>query len=148
MSQALAYSAAAPHAVAHDAMLDDLEPLPGTRALVIGRHTLETMCGLIRRGCVGATEIRPGEHAGPAPEPVQVVVLADPASLTEGAAAVAVARRALGCGGRIVIRDTRGLRRRELAALLRTQGFVSVCTHFARDGALILGIRPAPPPCA
>ena len=126
------------------ALLDVLDPSPGAHALVIGRATLEMLCGLLRRGCAGAAEWRPDEAGLPTPDCVQLVVLTDPASLHEAATLVAIGRRALRQGGRIAVRDAGGRRSRVLAALLRAQGFVAVSTQDTADGALVFGDCPAP----
>lgn len=145
MSQTLESRASEPPQWAADALLDELDPPSGAHALVIGQHTLETLCGLIRRGCAGGTERRPDEQAGPRPEPAEIAVLPDPASVTETAVSVAVARRALAAGGRIAICDARGLHRGALAALLHTQGFQGIRTHHTPAGLLVLGELPGRP---
>lgn len=142
MPQALALSVPAPPGAPGDALLEDVEPPPGGHALVIGRRTLETLCGLLRRGCLRATELQPWDPAALRPEEAQLAVLPDPASLAEAEAAVAIARRALRGGGRIAIRDTAGRLGRDLAALLRAQGFVAVATRDTPQGALVLGEWP------
>jgi hypothetical protein len=142
MSQALAPSLPTPPDGAGDALLEEVDPPPGGHALVIGRRTLETLCGLIRRGCLRGTELQPWDPGAPRPEEAQLAVLPDPASLAEAEVAVAIARRALCGGGRIAIRDTPGRLRRELAALLRTQGFVAIATRDMPQGALVLGEWP------
>jgi hypothetical protein len=143
MPHSLAAFATTPTPSAGDLMLDRLAPLAGVHALVLGHDTLEVLCGLIRRGAAGAIELRPDEHGGPRPDSAQLAVLPDPASVPEAAYFVAIARRALRPGGRIAIRDAGGQRRRELAALLRAQGFVAICTHFTEGDAVVLGERPA-----
>ena len=108
MSQAHATASSSVPQGAGDALLDELAPPPGAHALVIGHHTLETLSGLIRCGCAGATELRPDEQGAPRPESVQVALLPDPATPGEAATSVAIARRALDGGGRIGIRDASG----------------------------------------
>ncbi len=142
MSQAHATASSSVPQGAGDALLDELRPPPGAHALVIGHHTLETLCGLIRCGCAGATELRPDEQGAPRPELVQVALLPDPATPGEAATSVAIARRALDGGGRIGIRDASGRNRRALVGLLRAQGFVEISTRYTPEGALVLGKRP------
>jgi hypothetical protein len=142
MSEAVAFLATVPTEGASETLLEELEPPPGAHALVIGYRTLETLCGLIRRGCAGGTELRPGEPGAPRPDAAQIAVLPDPTSLPEAVVCVAIARRALTNGGRIAIRNADGLHRRELVALLRAQGFVAISTRDTPDGALVLGERP------
>jgi hypothetical protein len=132
---------------AGDAILEELKPPPNAHALVIGHNTLDTLCGLIRRGCAEAAELRPDDH-GPAPDSVEIAVLPDPASLAEASASVKIARRALTGGGRIAIRDATGRYQRELVSLLRAQGFVSVCTRYGSGNVLVLGQRPVLDACA
>jgi hypothetical protein len=131
-----------------DALLEELKPPPNAHALVIGHDTLDTLCGLIRRGCAEAAELRPDERGCPAPDSVELAVLPDPVSLAEASASVKIARRALTGGGRIAIRDATGRYRRELVSLLRAQGFVSVCTRYGRGNVLVLGQRPVLDACA
>ena len=142
MSQALALSVPAAPDGPGDALIGEVEPPPGGHALVIGRRTLETLCGLIRHGCLRATELQPWDPGALRPDEAQLAVLPDPASLAEAEVAVALARRALRGGGRIAIRDAAGRIRRELAALLRAQGFVAVATRDTPQGALVLGEWP------
>ena len=145
MSQSLASRASDPPQRAADALPDELDPPSGAHALVIGQQTLEALCGLIRRGCAGGTERRPGEQAGPRPDSAEIAVLSDPASITEAAVSVAMARRALAAGGRIAICNACGLHRRALVALLHIQGFQGIRTHHTPAGLLILGEFPRRP---
>jgi hypothetical protein len=142
MPQALVSSVPAPPDGPGDALLAAVEPPPGARALVIGHRTLETLCGLIRRGCVGAAELRPQEPGAVRPDAAQIAVVPDPASLAEAAVSVAIARRALRGGGRIAIRDRAGRHWRDLAALLLAQGFVAVSTRDTPQGVLVLAEWP------
>ena len=52
--QALASPPALSSPPPDDELLDSIGPLDGTRVLVIGHGALETVCGLIRRGCTAA----------------------------------------------------------------------------------------------
>ncbi len=139
MSQTLASRASEPPQWAADALLEELDPPAGAHALVIGRHTLETLCGLIRRGCVGGIERRPGEDTGPTPDAAAIALILSPASVTEVAASVAIARRALAGGGRIAMCDVGALHLRALVALLRAQGFRGIRTRQTPAGLLVLG---------
>ncbi len=142
MPHARVPSAPVPAASASDALLAEVGAPPRGHALVIGHRTLETLCGLIRRGCTGAAELRPGEPGALRPDAAQIAVIPDPASLAEAALCVAIARRALSGGGRIAIRDAAGRHRRELTTLLRTQGFVAVSARDTPHGLLVLGKWP------
>lgn len=132
-------SASEPLPSTMDALLEELDLPVGARALVVGYHTLDMLCGLIRRGCAGGSERRPNEHAGPRPEAAEIAVVSDPGSVTEAATSVAIARRALTAGGRIAICDAKGLPHRALVALLRTHGFLGICTRRTPAGFLVLG---------
>lgn len=143
MSQSLASPAASPVTQTGDVLLQDLKPPPGAHALVIGHHRLEALCGLIRRGCTGAAELRPHDGGGPRTESAQIVVLVDPASLGEAASLVATAWRALDHGGRILVQDPGG-RRHQIEGLLRAQGFIAISSRETPQGAIMLGRRPFP----
>ncbi len=139
MSQTLASRASEPPQSAADALLDEIDLPPNAQALVIGQHTLETLCGLIRRGCAGGSERRPDDQAGPRPDCANIAVLSDPVSVTEAAVSVAMARRALAAGGQIAIYDTRGLHHGALVALLHAQGFWRILIRHTPAGSLVLG---------
>jgi hypothetical protein len=148
MSQSIASFVPVPTDPSGDALVAELEPPTGKHALVIGHHTLETLCSLIRCGCPEATEFRPDEPGACRPPIAQIAVLPDPASLAEATVSVGIARRALAGGGRIAIRDADGLLRLELAALLRAQGFVAISSRHTSEGALVFGELPPPPQLA
>ena len=141
MPQLLASPAAVPMAQAGDVSLEDFEPPPGARALVIGHRTLETLCGLIRHGCAGAAELRPYDRGGPRPESAEIAVLVDPASRDETVCSIAMAWRALSGGGRILVQDPGG-RRHEMEGLLRRQGFIAISSRETPRGTIVLGRRP------
>ena len=141
MSQTFALPVPVPVPGAGDALLEEVKPPPDARTLIIGHRTLDMLCGLIRRGCAAAIEVRPDEPGAPLIDKAQVAVIPDPASLAEATASVAIAKRALACGGHIAIYDVDGLYRRELTALLRQEGFVAISTRDTPDGALVVGRR-------
>ncbi len=143
MSQSLASPTETPMAQAGEVLLEDLEPPPGGRALVIGHHRLDVLCGLIRQGCTQAAELCSHDRGGAGAESAQIVVLIDPASLEEAASLLATAWRALDHGGRILVRDPSG-RRYQLEGLLRAQGFIAISARETPRGTIILGRRPFP----
>ncbi len=141
MPPSLAAPAVVPIAQAEDISLENWEPPPAAHALVIGHRTLETLCGLIRRGCAGAVELRPYARVAPPPDTAEVVVLPDPASPDEAAASIAMAWRALSAGGQILVRAPSG-RRREIEALLRRQGFAAISGRETERSATVFARRP------
>jgi hypothetical protein len=141
MPQSLAFPAAVPMAPAGDELFEDLEPPDGAQAVVIGHHRLDVLCALIRKGCAGVTELRPHGQGGPRPEPAQIAILVDPASLGEAASLIALAWRALDGGGRLVVQDPGG-RRYQIEGLLRAHGFIAIFSRETARGTLLLGRRP------
>ena len=122
------------------ALLDALGPVDGAHALVIGQGGLEAMCGLLRRGCVAATEVALLDR--PLAEPAEIAVVASVGTLASAARAVALAWQMLIPGGRIALRDPSGLLGRRLATLLRMQGFSAIRTRVLPDGVVLSADRP------
>ena len=122
------------------ALLDALEPVVGAHALIIGPCGLEAMCGLLRRGCVAATEMALLDR--PLAEPAEIAVVASVGTLASAARAVALAWQMLIPGGRIALRDPSGLLGRRLATLLHMQGFSAVRTRVLADGVVLSADRP------
>ena len=96
---------AAPRAVPADAsarysaLLDYAGPLDDASVLLIGSNTLELMCALIRRNCVGVTTRRPGDR--PETASADLVLIAD-LEAVDGQG-LAQARRALVSRGSLVL---------------------------------------------
>jgi hypothetical protein len=131
-----------PADAADAALLDAAEPVAGSRVLVIGRGALETVCGLIRRGCTAATELADCDHAATEAESVETVVVPSVATMGEAQTAVAVATRALIQGGRIALCAPAGALRRHLPALLGAHGFAAVRAWPSPGGAVLTAERP------
>ncbi len=87
---------------AYAALLDDIDPVEGTRILLIGSDTLELMCALIHRGCVSVTARRPGDR--PEMASADVVIVSQVASAECADQALVQARRALVPLGSLVLR--------------------------------------------
>ena len=82
-------------------LLDPLGRLAGelqnTRTLIVAEHGLDLMCGLIRRGCVAATIIRPGDKADS--DDYNLVFVPQVAALRSLDAVIRLARRSLALNG-------------------------------------------------
>jgi hypothetical protein len=123
------------------ALLDCVGRVDETRVLVIGDATLSMLCGLIRRGCTAAAEMQ--LHDRPISEPADIVVVPHLEGPDCASRVVALARRVLQPGGRIVLRDPTGALALQTAHLLRMQGFSAVSVRPWSDGALISAERPS-----
>lgn len=108
---------------------------------MIGHGALETVCGLIRRGCTAA-ELQTGSRVAPEANSAEAVVVPRAATLVEAQAAIAVAARALIMGGRIVVRETSGGLRQPVVALLRLHGFCAIEARPTTEGTLVTAERP------
>jgi hypothetical protein len=86
---------------AQDALLDCADPATDARVLLIGSDTLELMCALIRRGCVGVAVRRPGDR--PETASADLVLVPHAASVECIDQALAQARRALVPMGGVVV---------------------------------------------
>jgi hypothetical protein len=99
------------------ALLRGVGDVRGKRVLLIGRNTLDLMCGMIRGGATSVTSLRPTASSGA--EPVDLALVPDIACLRDADPAIRQARHCLTEAGRIVLRLTkaptdallRGLRR-------------------------------------
>jgi hypothetical protein len=123
------------------ALLDCVGRVDETQVLVIGDATLSMLCGLIRRGCTAAAEMQ--LHDRPISEPADIVVVPHLEGADCASRVVALARRVLQPGGRIVLRDPTGALALQAAHLLRMQGFSAVSVRPWSDGALISAERPS-----
>ncbi len=134
-------ASAEPLAAADLALLDAIGPVDGAHVLVIGDATLGMLCGLIRRGCVAAAEMT--LHDRPMAEPAELVLvpLLDRPECAERA--VALARRVLQPGGRIVLRAASGELAQLAGAMLRQAGFSAVAVRSSAYGTVIGGERPS-----
>jgi len=123
-------------------LLDLIGPLAGAHVLVIGPGALETVCGLIRRGCAAAAEVPDPMRGLPDAEEADAVLVPAVASLTQAWAAVVLAKRVLSMAGRIALRDASFRLGPQLAALLRVQGFCAVRTRKTPEGTVLSGTLP------
>ena len=133
MLQALVSPPAMPSPPADDELLDSIGPLDGTRVLVIGHGALETVCGLIRRGCTAA-ELQTGSRVAPEAE----------LGGSGGRAAGCDARGGAGghCGRRARAdhgradrgAETSGGLRQPVVALLRLHGFCAIEARPTTEG--------------
>jgi stage V sporulation protein SpoVS len=117
------------------ALLDAAEPIQDARALVIGPEALEVLCGLIGRGCAGATET--SVAARTQADPAEILLMPHVATLNDAMQAIALARRALLPCGRIVLNDRTGALAGAVMGLLRSAGFSSVRAQQHETGTLI-----------
>jgi hypothetical protein len=106
-------------------LLDPLWRLAGdmrnTHALIVAEHGLNLMCGLIRRGCLAATVLRPRDK--PDANDYGVVFVPRVAALPSADAVIRLALRSLGANGRLIagVDDSRAAA--ALGRRLRLNGF-------------------------
>jgi hypothetical protein len=113
-------------------LLDPLWRLAGdlhnARALIVAEHGLDLMCGLIRRGCAAATELRPGDK--PDAANYNVVFVPQVAALPSFDHVIRLALRSLAPNGRLVLGLQNGREALALARRLRLNGFAALhSTH-------------------
>jgi putative intracellular protease/amidase len=103
-------------------LLDPLGRLAGdmtnARVLVVADHGLDLMCGLIRRGCLAATVLHPGDKPDADNYDVVFIPLA-----TSPDDVIRLARRALAPNGRLVAGVGHTAAAVALARRLRLNGF-------------------------
>ncbi|HEY4173811.1 MAG TPA: hypothetical protein VGM42_12355 [Rhodopila sp.] len=103
-------------------LLDPLWRLAGdmtnARVLIVAEHGLDLMCGLIRRGCLAATVLHPGDK--PDADDYDVVFVPFAASAD---AVIRLARRSLLPNGRLVAGVRTPAEAVALARRLRLNGF-------------------------
>jgi hypothetical protein len=105
-------------------LLASIGEVAGNRALVLGRGSLDVMCGLIRAGATEVTELCRNDR--PEAASADVVVVPDLATGDLAPGIVERARRALTGAGRIVLRcpiDPSGRLIRSVNRALRLHGF-------------------------
>jgi hypothetical protein len=82
-------------------LMEALGPVDDIRVLLIGPHTLETMCALMRRGCAAVTTLHVGDRTDSSSADLAIISrLASPEAADQ---ALAQARRALVPLSRIVV---------------------------------------------
>lgn len=117
--------------LSHDAALHQAIGDPaGERVVIIGHHTLDVMCAVIRMGASEVTVLRLRER--PEAQEADLAILLEPSSMHETTCGVMQARRALAPTGRIVVGALSALSTLEVSATLRAQGFSAV--HARSDG--------------
>ncbi|CAH2601796.1 conserved protein of unknown function [Rhodovastum atsumiense] len=126
-----------------DDLVDAAEPLADVRAVVIGAGSVDVLCALLRRGCAAATMLRPDLRAPT--EVAELVVLSASDSAPGIGGLLRLARRRLQPDGRIVLRERRVTRTRDLTSLLAAQGFTSVRCRVLHSGAVLSTTLPAVP---
>jgi len=104
------------------------------RVLIVAEHGLDLMCGLIRRGCLAATIVRPGGQ--PDADDYDVVLVPRVTALASLDAVVRLARRSLIANGRLIAGVRYGRDAAALARRLRLNGFSVV--HLTRLPGLAL----------
>jgi hypothetical protein len=106
-------------------LLDPLWRLAGecqnTRALIVAERGLDLMCGLIRRGCLAATVLRPGDK--PDADDYDVVFVPRVTALPSSDAVIRLARRSLAPNGRLIAGVADGRAAAALGRRLRLNGF-------------------------
>jgi hypothetical protein len=95
--------------------------LERARVLIVAEHGLDLMCGLIRRGCLAATELRAGEKPDAGDYDVVVVT-----ALMPPEAVIRLAHRALGANGRLIAGVGAGRASGAMVRLLRLNGFAGI----------------------
>jgi hypothetical protein len=98
--------------------------LQNARTLIVAEHGLDLMCGLIRRGCLAATVLRPGDKADA--DDYNLVFVPQVAALRSPDAVIRLARRSLAPNGRLIAGVRNGWEAAALARRLRLNGFAAV----------------------
>jgi len=101
-----------------------------TRVVVLGDHTLELLCGLLRRGCPAALALHSGDTFEAAL--AGLVIVAQPPVGTTISHLLDLAARALVPNGCLVLRTQPAVLPPSLLPALRAAGF---CPHRAHDSA-------------
>jgi hypothetical protein len=98
------------------------------------------LCGLIGRGCAGATEMAVGARTQA--DPAEILLMPHIATLSDATQAIAIARRVLLPCGRIVLNDRTGALAGEIKGLLRSAGFSAVRAQQHEAGTLVIADWP------
>jgi hypothetical protein len=125
-------------------LLDPLWRLAGdlsnARTLIVARQGLDLMCGLIRRGCLAATVLRPGDK--PDSNDYDLVVVPLVAALPSADAVIRLARQALAPNGRLIAGVSNTRAAVALVRRLRLNGFSTLqSTHLSGFVLLHAGLR-------
>ena len=108
----------------------------GERVVIIGHHTLDLMCAMIRNGATEVTVLRLRER--PEAHKADLAVLLGPLSMHEITCGVMQAWRALAPTGRIVVGALSAQSTRDISATLRAQGFAAVCASREDNGGFVV----------
>jgi hypothetical protein len=92
----------------------------------VAEHGLDLMCGLIRRGCLAAAVLRPGDK--PDRNDYDLLMVPQMAALPSPDAVIRLARRALAPNGRLLVGTKGQPEAAALARRLRLNGFSSIHT--------------------
>jgi hypothetical protein len=133
--------AAIPPADGDAALFAAVGALDDQSVLVIGNATLEIICGLIRRGCAAATEIRLRDRPA-GTEPADIAILPRLRTLEEAACGIALAAKLVLPGGRLVLRDGSGRLASAIAAVLPQHGFSAPRRIADAGGVVLVADRP------
>jgi hypothetical protein len=122
-----------------DDLLDPLCRLAGesrnARALIVAEHGLDLMCGLIRRGYLAATILRPG--AKPDANDYDLMFVPQVAALPSFDHTTRLARQSLAPNGRLIAGVRTGQEAIALARRLRLNGFSALHSTYL-PGQLLL----------
>lgn len=127
-----------------DLLLAQAHEIGASRALIVSSHGLGLLRALIRRGCLGATCLRPSVRPEVASH--DLAFFPDVTPETELEAVVRDTLRAVVPGGRVVVRiggDPRGRAARGLGRRLKLNGFTGVRIQPLFGRTLIRADRPA-----
>lgn len=116
-----------------------------THALIVAAHGLDLLRGLLRRGCLAATSLRP--DAKPEAAAYELVLFPDITPDSPFERIIHDARRAMVPGGRLVVRvrrDPVGRTARGIARRLKLNGFIDVRLRLRPDCALLRADLPTP----
>jgi hypothetical protein len=113
-----------PESTPVEALLRLAGELKGTSALIVADHSLDLMCGLIRRGCLSATALRIGDR--PDTGDCDLVLVPNPNMFASPDDVIRLARRSLGPNGRLIAGVTAGSAAGALARRLRLNGFTAL----------------------
>jgi len=123
----------------HSAVVDFLGDVTSTRVVVLGDHTLELLCGLLRRGCPAALALRSGDTVEAAS--ADLVIVAQPPVGTTLSHLLDLAARLLVPNGRLVLRTQPPVLPPSLLPVLRAHGFCPHRVHNSRGEKLVVADR-------
>jgi hypothetical protein len=114
--------------------------LHNVRALIVAKHGLDLMCGMVRRGCLAATVLRPGDK--PDADDYNLVVVPNVSVLASVDEVIRIARRSLAPNGRLIAGVGSPREAVAVARRLRLNGFSTLhATHLPGYVLLRAGLR-------